>query len=281
MKTILVPTDFSTTSQHAFFYAQSLAQRLNASIKVVHFYNGLLQIEQPVVLKAGMTRHETLEYHLKNFIKAPEGTTDEMVQTKLNIQLEVASAVSVQKGIVELTKDPEHLLTVMGTTGSHDAIGRLLGSVSTAVAQQATGPVILVPAEAPLDQFQNILFASNYESVDEVIIDDLMYLAEIFQSRVHFVHVSNQVDQYEQGARQRLFEQLFSEKAPNFAFEMATIEHDSVEKGLNEYAEQHNVDLIVLVNRDRGFFDNIRQRSMTQRMGLFTKVPIMVFHLGV
>ena len=36
MKTILIPTDFSDTAKEAFKYGVRLAQRIKASVKVVH-----------------------------------------------------------------------------------------------------------------------------------------------------------------------------------------------------------------------------------------------------
>jgi len=278
MKTILVPIDFSQTSQHALRYAKRLAERLDAALKVVHFDDSLVQIEQPLVVKAGMTRTETLESHLRNFVNTPAAEEDGTVETTVKIDLEIRSNVSASKGIIQLTKEADHLLTVMGTTGSHDALERLFGSVSTEVAQQAVGPVILVPQEAKLDVIDHVLFASNYESADAEILEDMTYFAQLFQSKIHFVHVSDQKDGYDSGTRDHIFDLLFQDDTPSFSFEMSTIPNHSVVQGLKQYAEDHAIDLIVLVNRDRGLIDNFLQRSITQQIGLFTKVPLMVFH---
>ena len=279
MKKILVPTDFSKTSHNAFLYACELAKELGAEIKVVHLYNGTFQPNQPYVLKAGMGRKESLESHLEVFVNNIPEDYDSTIGIKTKVEVEAISALSLTNALVKLTKDPDVLTVVMGTTGEHDVIENIVGSFSTTIAQKAYCPVLMIPKGKIFEPFKSILFASNFESADDEMLEDIMFFANIFRSTLHFIHVKEKNDNYEKVSEDVIFEKIFEEGDPAFAFNMATIESDSVVKGLNQYAEENNVDLVVLVNRDRDFISTLMRKSITQRMGLYTQLPMMVFHI--
>ena len=279
MKKILVPTDFSKTSHNAFLYAREMAKELGAAIKVVHLYNGTFQPNQPYVLKAGMGRKETLESHLNEFVYDALEENGGGITAKTKIMAEAISALNMTNALVNLTKDPEVLMVIMGTTGEHDVLEKIVGSFSTTIAQKAYCPVLMIPKGKKFEPFKSILFASNFESADDEMLEDIMYFANIFRSTLHFIHVKEKNDNYEKVSEDVIFEKIFEKGDPAFAFNMATIESDSVVKGLNQYAEENHIDLVVLVNRDRDFISTLMRKSITQRMGLYTQLPMMVFHI--
>jgi len=279
MKKILVPTDFSKTSHNAFLYACEMAKELGATIKVVHIYSGTFQPNQPHGLKASMGRKESLESHLEVFVNNTPEDYDSNIGIKTKVEVEAISALSMSNALIKLTKDPDVLMVVMGTTGEHDVIENIVGSFSTTIAQKAYCPVLMIPKGKIFKPFKSILFASNFESADDEMLEDIMFFANIFRSTLHFIHVKEKNDNYEKVSEDVIFEKIFKEGDPAFAFNMATIESDSVVKGLNQYAEENNVDLVVLVNRDRDFISMLMRKSITQRMGLYTKLPMMVFHI--
>ena len=279
MKKILVPTDFSKTSHNAFLYAREMAKELGAAIKVVHLYNGTFQPNQPYVLKAGMGRKETLESHLNEFVYDALEENGGGITAKTKIMAEAISALNMTNALVNLTKDPEVLMVIMGTTGDHGVLEKIVGSFSTTIAQKAYCPVLMIPKGKKFEPFKSILFASNFESADDEMLEDIMYFANIFRSTLHFIHVKEKNDNYEKVSEDVIFEKIFEKGDPAFAFNMATIESDSVVKGLNQYAEENNIDLVVLVNRDRDFISTLMRKSITQKMGLYTQLPMMVFHI--
>ena len=182
--------------------------------------------------------------------------------------------------IIELSKEADAVMIIMGTTGSHNMLDRWLGSISSEVAQQANCPVLLVPKESRFTNFENILYASNFESADEDVIDQIIEFANLFRSSVHFIHV-NEKDRKEDFSKteDRIFNQLFEDGDPAFTFNLASVESTSVMKGLEQYAAENAVDLIVLVNRQRSFIDNLLNESLTKKLALYSKVPILIFHL--
>lgn len=76
----------------------------------------------------------------------------------------------------------------------------------------------------------------------------------------------------------RLFQYLFAEGDPEFAFNMATIDAKTVTKGLNQYIEENAIDLAIMVSHKRNFWERIMHKSVTKKMAITTKVPIWVYH---
>ena len=279
MKKILVPTDFSSTAHDAYQFALQMANQLGLAVEVLHVYSGVLQPGQKFVLQAGMDREESLESHLKEFISYYPDDFDSPIATDIKVETNIVFAVNVVNKIVRLSKADDIEMIIMGTKGEHAVINQLIGSTSTAVAQRAKCPVLLIPKDTKLTPFRNILFASNYESRDEEALDQIKSMAEFYSAAVHFVHVANNDETYNENSKKAIFDKMFEGKNPPFAFHMSTVESKSVGRGLTEYALKNDIDLLVLVNRNRDFISNIMQRSITQRMGLYTKLPIMVYHI--
>lgn len=277
MKKILVPVDFSFCSLDALRYAKCLADDLGFSLKVTHIYTGNLNTNTSMTLRPGKNRHESMEERLEEFVEELKGPLNSSVISKTKIETEAILAMSASYKLLELTKDEDVAMVVMGTTGVGNVIDKLLGSISSAVAQRAKCPVILVPEGQTYKSFESVLLASNYESANEEMIQQVIDFGNVFRASMHFVHIDEN-DNYER-LEDTIFEKLFEKGDPAFSFNIVNLKNVSVMKGLTQYASENDIDLIVLVNRQRSFLDNFFRLSLTKKMAENTTLPLMVFHL--
>ena len=275
MKRILVPVDFSNTSHNAYLYARDLAIGLGADLEVIHVFSGSFSTREPFVVKAGKGREEVVEDRLNDFI-ALHPSTEEGVLTQLKVSTSIVQGMTVHK-IVERSKEVD--LIVIGATGSHDAVEKILGSVSSSVAQQAHCPVIVIPKGAHYEQYNHILYASNFESADVFLLQRIVDFANLFRASVHFIHVNQKEDLLQEEVENLIFDQLFKEGEPAFSFNLASINSKSVIEGIKQYADENEIDLIVLVNRQRHFIENVMGMSLTKKMALHPIIPLMVYHV--
>jgi hypothetical protein len=168
-------------------------------------------------------------------------------------------------------------MVVMATTGSHGILGKFFGTVSSSVAKNAGCPVLLVPPNVRYKPFRNILYASNYESADTAAIENLILFSNQFEGNIHFVHIErrsikglNVADVVFDGTMGKL------ETQPNIIFD--TIQSTSISHGLKLYAEENNIDLIVMVTRHRNIIDSWLHRSKTKQMIMEVERPLLVLH---
>ncbi|MEL6638384.1 MAG: universal stress protein [Bacteroidota bacterium] len=274
-KTILVPIDFSPSAQNALHYALAWAVELEARLEVLHVYGGTFSLEEMPAFQLGQGREEALLQRLTEFSQIPAGVpgANLVLSRQLRLHPTVADA------IVERSKEMAADYIVMGTKGSHDPFERWLGSVSSTVAQRARCPVFLIPKPSRFQGFKHLLYASNFESVSPPLIDQISAWAQRYQAKVHFIHVDDIPGRpAEEFAtlEDELYQRLFKNGDPPFPLNLATVRASSVSKGLRQYASENDIDLLILVNRQRQFWDNVLGESLTKDMALGTTVPLLV-----
>ncbi len=267
IRTIVVPTDFSQTANNACAYALALAELLGgANIKLVHAFMPSVEMDYPGV------GNRTTEY-LRAREEMLQQTIDEL-SPKVTVEQEVLIGFAADE-LVNMSKDAD--LIVMGTTGQGGLLTRMFGSVSTATAQRAECPVLLVPNSAAFNGLHAILYASNYESADEALVEALIRFNTQFKATVHFVHVREEGADFGK-TKEEIFEELFVHGEPTFGFSIAEIDAASVPEGLASYAVDHNIDLLVMAHRKRSFWQSMFHKSQTKEVALSVKLPILVFH---
>jgi len=139
-KTILVPTDFGASSDHALNYAVELARTLGAELIVVHIYeipmvgfpDGVLiatpELTTRVLESAEIGLKKTVEPHANSGVKIRT-----MVKQGPTWRTIIATASEVEAGMI-----------AMGTHGRHGLPRALLGSVAEKVVRNARCPVLTV-----------------------------------------------------------------------------------------------------------------------------------------
>ncbi len=277
-KKIIVPVDFSEVSYNAYLYARGIARDLDCSLEVVHTYKVSYSRSNFASFMAELGTYNSISKALEKFVNTyPQEKGDVMTKLKVATKVVEDNAISY---IIEQSRAEDVLMILMGTDGEHDTVEYFTGSVSSKVAQQAGCPVLLVPDYQTYQSFGRILYASNFEAAKPEMVKRMIDFANLFRASIHFIHV------YEKGetgeftkTEEEIFQQLFEDGDPAFSFNMASIKSASVQAGLNQYAEENKIDLIVLVNRQRSLFESVTGQSLTKKMALDIKYPLLVDHI--
>jgi nucleotide-binding universal stress UspA family protein len=137
LKRILVPTDFSPTSEAALRYGIALARAFDAKLFLLHVpeHPGVAaEAEYPIGI------YETM----KNAANQRLGellTRDETLELNHEYAMRIGNAPDE---IVKFAADHEIDLIVMGTHGREGVARVLIGSVAETVVRRATCPVLTV-----------------------------------------------------------------------------------------------------------------------------------------
>ncbi len=277
MENILVPTDFSKTSKGAYHYALHLAEYFNSSIKVVHVYHPSFSPGFPAVTNANMLMMEPKKELMKQFIHQGEEGEDP-INTLIDIKDEIISGFAAEE-IVRKSKTEEIDLVVMGTTGDNTILEKVFGSISSEVSKHAHCPVLLVPNGSKFKAFRNIVYASNFEKIDSQVMDKIVDFAGRFSAGIHLVDVHENKEAGRYKVTEQLLEQQLNERLPTLEFKMAEVESSSVWEGLNRYADDNEVDLLVMVTQHRKVLENMFHKSITRQVAVHSKLPILILHI--
>ena len=273
MKKILVPTDFSENAKCAFNYALNLAKQVDATITVVHIYHPSVNHMNEYMIVADNELEKVSREQLDKFVKNNDSTIE--VDVRLEQQLELGFAA---EKLVKMSKIGEYDLIVMGATGSTGLLEQVFGKVSLHVAQSSACPVLLIPSGVRYEPVKEIMYAIEYELVNEPALVKLEDFSNKLNSNVHLVHVYEDIDKNPEGARSSLVEKTFQQKVPNLKFTMDTISSDTVVHGLSDYAKENEMDWMVLVKPQRKLWQRLLHTSKTNEILMNPQIPLMVMH---
>jgi nucleotide-binding universal stress UspA family protein len=146
IKTILVATDFSEMSEHAFRFAGALARDYHARLIAVHV------VQPPVAVYA-----ETAVFLEEPDQSAAREALRTMSFPGVDIEYRLMEGEPVST-IVQVARETSSDLIVLGTHGRSGIMRVLLGSVAEGVLREAPCPVMTikstvpVPAEVPVGE---------------------------------------------------------------------------------------------------------------------------------
>lgn len=142
LHSILVPTDFSKSSDNALTYAVAFAEKFGAKILLLHVVQDLALFIPEAVLPA-----PPLVPPVEQFLTAAKEALDRAIR-RLNrpgvtIQPEVAEGVTYEE-VLRVARERDVDLIVMGTHGHTGLAHVLLGSIAEKVVRRAPCPVLTV-----------------------------------------------------------------------------------------------------------------------------------------
>jgi nucleotide-binding universal stress UspA family protein len=145
LQRILVPTDFSTFSEHAIRYGCEIANRFEAEVHLLH----VAQDAFPIMPEAGLLTVSHTDY-LKRVVESASRALEELPAAGLLKKPGVVREVTVGIPFVEIVRyarDKQIDLIVMSTHGRTGIVHMLMGSVAEKVVRKASCPVLTIRPE--------------------------------------------------------------------------------------------------------------------------------------
>ncbi|MGI8950211.1 MAG: universal stress protein [Chitinophagaceae bacterium] len=276
MNTILLPTDFSEAAKNVAQYAIGLAQQLNAQKIII--YNAY---QYPVSVDPALNTPEF--YDIKEFENASE---EGLIHFKVymqsiadaDTQIETISEQNIVNiGINEISKKAYADVVIMGITGKDNLEETLIGSTAIDVAKDSLVPVIIVPAEAQFMPVKNILFACDFKNVGETIpVETIKKFLTETGAKLFVVNIadSNKENAEEIIDEGRTLEHLFNDVKPEYSF----IDHVDFVEGINQFATEKQIDLIIIIPKKHGWLESLFKPSHTRKLAFHSHVALMVIH---
>lgn len=274
MKTILVPTDFSSCAESALRYAIKLANKLPARIILMHsFHNPRSNAYVPAKMilneKSAVQRNTERELAvLKEKVAA---------LTLFEIEL-LDSPDPLLEEILALVKSRHIDIIVMGTQGiDHPMDGQFFGTNTSWVVERASCPVVVIPDDSSKTAISKIVYASEYLDSDAVNLKELTVIAGLFSARIEVVHVVSAQDEKANASMKRFSDRILAE-VEYTDIDFTILEGRNVEEALRKHLEATRSDMLVLSTQYRSLIGKIFTRSLAKVMTLYLSLPIMVFH---
>jgi nucleotide-binding universal stress UspA family protein len=141
-RSILVPIDFSASSEHALDYACELAAKLGATLHVVHALGATVNQFEAVFTSSMLESMRIGAQARLAKLLAPR-------RERVEIGKVIIQSNEPRDAILEAAKELGVELIVIGSHGRHGVSRLLLGSIAEGVARRAPCPVLVVHGGTP------------------------------------------------------------------------------------------------------------------------------------
>ena len=259
MKTVIVPVDFSETSLNAAQYA----------VKMLTGHYGVNMILHHVYEKASQAVESN---HRLESLKA-----------ELLISGIVKISTLAEEGdlITELSKLARHQqadLIIMGITGRSPLGQSIIGSNTLKMVEEKVCPVLIIPDDARYTDVKNVLLTSDFRDVSSSTPSGpIRTILKPFRPALHVLNVNSEIyislsEEYQ--AEKEKLRDMFSEFQPEFYF----LTLYDVQEGINQFAQDKQIDFIIIIHKDQNIFSRFFVKSNTKKLAYTSTIPVLALH---
>lgn len=266
MKTILVPTDFSEISMKALNVAVKLAKENKAQIKLMTMVE-FPALEFAVVDSAVFTKNDYNDNVINEARREIERLKEAHPEVKI-IPIVKPEEEALTPAIVEEKTD----LIVMGSTGASGWKEVISGSHAQYVVRYAECPVLVVKDNHKDFDLKKVLYVTDFSNTE--FIKEALGILHTESVQNNFLYIDTGM-KYFNG-------KMLTEKADQLAqalhlehFEFTIYNAATVERGIIEYAEEIEADLIVMYTHGRDGLERIFEGSVAEDVVNHSPIPVM------
>lgn len=277
MKKIIVPVDFSEHSEFALEAAAMIAQKQGSEIIALH----MLEISD-AILTYSSDEQQTKAFF---FLQLAEKRFQEFLDKDYLKDVKVTPLVKHYKvfsEVNEVAKDQGADLIVMGSHGASGVKEFLVGSNTEKVVRHSDIPVLVIKHNPILMDFENIVFACDFS---EESVEPYLKASKFFSelgSKIHIVYVNLPNIGFRSTAEMQKRVSEFIKKANGNLEEMADVTYVddySVEKGILNFANTINADLVAIATHGRKGLAHFFEGSISEDLANHSTLPVMTFKI--
>lgn len=274
MKKVIVPVDFSGEALNAAHYACHFAHEIQADIVLIHFLPLPVTISE-VPLPLG--DFQLLLSEAENSLSEIKEKLSAQWNDKICITVEVSTESFLQYILALNSKNNITYTMVMGATGRGATEAFVIGSFSVTAAKNLRYPLIIVPKECVYKKIEKIGLACDMENVSQTLpIKIINSIVDFFKAKLEILYISD--------PNERVYSEVLSEsKSAQLSLaslhpEIRIATNESVEDGLFDFSEQSNIDLLIVIPKERNFIQKLLHKSISRKLVLHPKIPVMLLH---
>lgn len=261
--TILCPTDFSAHSRLALDYAITLANSLDAGLHILHTFQVSTKASSMIDLRDKIRQNS--EEDMQDLIKqiSPSITTEQPPIAKV-IEGHVVNVIDAYAGKNDID------LIIMGTQGSNSLRTKLFGSTTKKLSQKTKVPVLAVPDEVVDKTLSHtMLLAIDGKGLSNTDIFDLpRQIAAMRGVSIDVLHV--------RGSESSFDEKTAATYLGDVLGDVIIKEGDDPVHQIKVYTEQQDIGLIIMVRREKSFFERLFVQGNTEQEIAKTFTPLLI-----
>lgn len=275
MKNILVPTDFSDQAEKALKVAAQLARKFNSEIYLLHMLELPLQLIDPVQGSS----HNLPEAIF--FMKLAHQRFNKIMKQTYLEGIKVHETVEFHRafdGIMEIGKEKDCDLIVMGSHGVSGFQEVFIGSNTEKVVRHSEIPVLVIKNEIPEFNIKDFIFATDGNPDHRHTLIKASNFSKYLGAKLHLLFVNT--------PNNFITSQEANEIMENFVrgsgldnFEIHIYNDVSVEKGILNFAEMMDAGLLGISTHGRKGLAHFFNGSISEDLVNHANRPVVTFKI--
>jgi nucleotide-binding universal stress UspA family protein len=260
---VLVPVDFSKTSEKALAYACQMFGSSQIEVTVLHIFG--THSTALVMKNIDSILVKDAKQEMKNLLDRIKPSA-----SHVEFKTQIVKNYAV-KTIVNYGNSDNYDLIVMGTKGASGLKEVFLGSIAGGVITKTNAPVIVVPSEYELVPPKQIVFALNdTEILKNTNVEVLNTISSVNDSSVIALHVAKGTE-----------DEVSSDKINygGLTFKVENIQGSGhINEDINSYLSENHSDLLCLIRSKKDLFTRVFNDSVTLKQTFSSSLPLLILH---
>ena len=265
MKNILVPTDFSEEASNATDVALEIAKVSNAQVTLFHVIDLPTPTASINVVGDYISPIEDNLYVVQ-LMESSKKRLNELVSSEKFKGYNVNSKISlgnIFSNIEQEVEDRKIDLIVMGSKGSSGLDEILIGSNTEKVVRRVKCPVLTIKKKQDFFSVKNIVFATNLEEDQGIVLNKVKAFQDLFNSTIHILRV-NSPDHFEETKVIKKQMNDFVQKYQLQNYTLNIYNSKNKEEGIINFAEEIDANLIAMGTHGRTGFAHLINGSIAE-----------------
>ena len=274
MKRILIPTDFSEQAENALKVAAQMAKKNGSEIYVLN------SLELPLNLsKSGSSgaMPESLffiklaEKHFEKLLKKP-------YLNGLLIHETIIGHGEIYNDVSEVVKEKDIDLIIMGSHGINGFMEMFIGSNTEKVVRTSKIPVLVIKNEHLEFKTDTFVYATDFSEECKVPFEEAQKFAEVTNSRLNLLYV-NTPSEFKTSKKINKKIKDFLKDYNTEKIKTHVYNDTSVEKGILNFANEINANLIGMGTHGRKGISHFFNGSVSEDLVNHANMPVMTFKI--
>ena len=280
MKKIFFPFELNNpVYREAYVYAIKFARNVNAGLIILNTFK----------LDVGDDITQEKYDHLKkqNWIKAYNQISafnkyyledNASVYSDLKIRFDYRFIYGIYADeIRNIAREETVDLMVLPTSENKEFNKRQLRIISDNVFEKNRISLLVIPQPLKYSDIKKIVFATDWRKLNQYkqYINEVIHYASVFDSDIHFLHISpsEKAAAWEDSETFQLLKEVIEQ---NNRHSFQSIYGKDVIESVNHYVLEHQADLLVVVKHQHYFHETLFHESISKKISLNSKVPVMI-----
>jgi nucleotide-binding universal stress UspA family protein len=274
MKKILIPTDFSKHAEYALKVAAQIARKNDGEIILLH----MLELPHQGSDAVGSGRDIPEIMMFKN---AAISRLEDLMEEDYLKGIKVSEVIQFElafNGILNISQKNNVDLIVMGSHGASGYKEMFIGSNAEKVVRNSEVPVLIIKKEQTDFKVNDFVFASDFSDEIKKPFQKAVDFANKFDATIHLTMINTPND----FKPTSLSEEIMTNFVSGFnvsKYKIHTYNETNVEKGILNFANSINADLIGMSTHGRKGLSHFFNGSISEDLVNHATRPVVTFKI--